>query len=106
MAEKSNGRFFIGFASRIMAQMYTKNDPLQSESLFKRSIGIFKELKAENEMAMAMIGYGWLCKSQNNDSLAHDFFQQALEIFNRLGTKFDENEIKKAVGPLLDTFNE
>jgi predicted ATPase/class 3 adenylate cyclase len=106
MAEKSNGRFFIGFASRIMAQMYTKNDPLQSESLFKRSIGIFKELKAENEMAMAMIGYGWLCKSQNNDSLAHDIFQQALEIFNRLGTKFDENEIKKAVGPLLDTFNE
>ena len=86
-------------------------DPLHlpdqmTESFFKRSISIFRELKAENEMAMTMKGYGWLCKSQNNDSLAHDFFQQALKIFNRLGTKFDENEIRKALEPTLDFFNE
>ena len=97
MAEKSNARFFIGFVSRIMAQIYTENDPLEAELLFKRSIDIFKSLKAENEMAMAMVGYGWLFKSQNNDSMAHEYFQQALEIFDRLGTIFDKNEISVAV---------
>ena len=106
MSEKNNARFFIGFASRIMAQMYNENDPLQSESLFKRSISIFRELKAENEMAMAMKGYGWLHKSQRNESLAHELFQQAIEIFNRLGTKLDKNEIRKAVEPSLDFFCE
>lgn len=88
-AEKSNARFFIGFVCRIMALMYTENDPIRAESLFKRSINILKKIKAENEMAMASAGYGWLCKSRNNVSMANQLFQQAEEIFNRLGTMID-----------------
>lgn len=97
MAEKSDARFFIGFVSRIMGRFYCESDPLQAESLFKRSIGIFRAIRAENEMAMSMIEYGWLCKSQKNDVMAHDFFQQAIDIFDRLGTRFDKNNIREAM---------
>lgn len=91
MAEKSNARFFIGFASRIIAQMYTENDPIRAESLFNRSIDILKKIKAENEMAMAFVGYGWLCKSRNNVPMANQLFRQAEEIYNRLGTMIDRD---------------
>jgi tetratricopeptide (TPR) repeat protein len=92
MAEKSNARFFIGFVSRIIAQMYTENDPIRAESLFNRSIDILKKIKAENEMAKALVGYGWLCKSGNNVPMANQLFRQAEEIYNRLGTMIDRGE--------------
>lgn len=93
-AEKSNARFFIGFTCRILALMSIESDPLQAESLFKRSLKIFCELKAENELAMTMLGYGWLCKSQNYVSMANELFKRAIEICDSLGTKLNNDAIR------------
>ena len=86
MAEKSGAKFFIGFSNRMIARIIMDKYPSQAVSLLKRSLSIFKEIKAENEMAMALMDYGRLCKAQCNEVAANKCFNTALGIYKRLGT--------------------
>ena len=73
-----------------------------SESLahFEKSISIFKEVKAENELAKAFSGVGHLYKMQRDITKAREYFTKALEIFERLGTLIHLDKVKALLSSL------
>jgi tetratricopeptide (TPR) repeat protein len=95
MAKRSGAKFYIGFASRHLARLIFQKDPHQAELLIKKSIRILEQIKAENETAMALVDYGWLCRAQENMHKAQELFNRAVEIFERLGTVIDRKTIAK-----------
>jgi len=99
LARRSEMKFFIGWACRLQGEISLKTNPSQTgEPLaapyFEKSIAIFQEIKAENELALAYAGYGRLYKQQGNIAQARDYLTQALEIFERLGTLTEPDKIR------------
>ncbi len=72
-----------------------KTNPTQAAPHFEKSIAIFQEIKAENELAMAYAGYGRLHKQQGQIGQAREYLTNALEIFERLGTLNEPDKVKE-----------
>ena len=53
---------------------------------FEKSITLLREIKAENELALAYGGYGRLQKQLGNNAEAREYLTKAQEILDRLGT--------------------
>ncbi len=92
MAERCGMRFVLGSAHRFLGEIALKTNPTQAgEPLaaphFEQSIAILREIKAENELALACAGYGRLRKQQGNIAEAREYLTKALEIFERLGVR-------------------
>ena len=51
---------------------------------FEQAISVSREIKAENELALAYSGMGRFRKQQGNTGQARDYLRKALEIFERL----------------------
>ena len=64
------------------------------------SIAIFREIKAENELAMAYAGYGRLHKQQGEIARAREYLTKALEIFERLGILIQPDKVKQELASL------
>jgi flagellin-specific chaperone FliS len=56
-----------------------------------------REIKAENELALAFVGYGRLYKQQNQITQAREYLVKALEIFERLGTLLEPEIMKDTI---------
>jgi tetratricopeptide (TPR) repeat protein len=63
---------------------------------------IFKEIKAENELAIAYAGYGRLYKKQGEIALAREYLTKALEIFERLGTLIEPDKVREELAGLSE----
>jgi class 3 adenylate cyclase/tetratricopeptide (TPR) repeat protein len=100
LAEHCGARYFVGFAHRLLGEISLKNKPTQAVSQFENSITIFREIKAENELAMAYAGYGQLHKKQGEIEQAREYLTKALGIFERLGTMNEPNKIRKELADL------
>jgi predicted ATPase len=100
MAEQYGLRFEIGFARRLLGEIFLKNKPAQAASHFEKSIAIFQEIKAENEMALAYAGYGRLHKQQGRIAEARKYLMKALEIFERLATPIEPNKVRTLLAEL------
>lgn len=72
----------------------------QAASHFEKCITVLREIKAENELALAYSGYGRLHKLQGNIEQARDYLTRALEIFVRLGTLIEPDEVRKELAEL------
>jgi tetratricopeptide (TPR) repeat protein len=77
-----------------------KTNPNQAATHFQRSIAVFQEIKAENELALAYAGYGRLHKQQNQIAQARDYLMKALEIFERLGTLLEPDKVREILAEL------
>ncbi|MCI0526857.1 MAG: tetratricopeptide repeat protein, partial [Nitrospira sp.] len=75
-------------------------DPPQATSHFEKSISILREIKAENELALAYTDYGRFHKQQNNILQAREYLTKALEIFERLGTLLEPEKVKRELAEL------
>jgi tetratricopeptide (TPR) repeat protein len=95
MAERYGVRYELGFAHRLLGEISLKNNPTQAAPHFKKSIAIFREIKAENELAMAYAGYGRLQKKQGQFAQAREYLKKALEIFERLGTLIEPDKVRE-----------
>jgi class 3 adenylate cyclase/tetratricopeptide (TPR) repeat protein len=100
MAERYGVRYEIGFAHRLLGEISLKNNPDQAAPHFEKSIAIFQEIKAENELAMAYAGYGRLLKEQGEIARAREFLTNALEIFDRLGTLIAPDKVREILAEL------
>ena len=58
IADRCGARYYLGWAQRLLGEIALKNNPDQAAPYFEKSIAIFREIKAENELAMACAGYG------------------------------------------------
>ncbi len=77
-----------------------KTDPNEAGPHFDQAISIFRETKAENELALAYAGYGRLHKQLGNVADARGYLTQALEIFDRLGTLIEPDKVKQELAEL------
>ena len=100
MAERYGVRYEIGFAHRLLGEISLKNNPDQAAPHFEKASSICKEIKAENELALAYSGMGRFHKQQGNTEQAREYLTKALEIFERLGTLIEPEKVKKELGEL------
>jgi len=99
-AEPSGARFHSGCAQRVLAEVALKTEPSQATPLFEKAISIFREIRAENELALAYSGMGRFHKQQGNTEHARKYLTDALEIFERLGTLLEPDKVRKELADL------
>ena len=100
MAERHGARYFSGFAHRLLGEIALKKKPDQAARHFEKSIAILREIKAENELALAFVGYGRLYRQQNQITEAREYLMKALEIFERLGTLLEPDNVREILAEL------
>jgi len=100
IAERCGARYYIGFAQRLLGEIALKTNPTQAAPHFKKSISILREIKAENELAIAYAGYGRLHKKQGEIARAREYLTKALEIFERLGTLIEPDKVREKLAEL------
>jgi class 3 adenylate cyclase/tetratricopeptide (TPR) repeat protein len=100
MAERYGVRYYAGFAHRLLGESLLKTNPTDAVSHFEKSIAIFREIKAKNELAMAYAGYGRLHKQQDRITEARKYLLKALEIFERLATPIEPNKVREVLADL------
>jgi tetratricopeptide (TPR) repeat protein len=95
-------RYYAGFAHRLLGESVLKTSPTQAAVHFEKSIAIFQEIKAKNELAMAYAGYGRLYKHQGRIEKAREYLNKSLEILERLGTLIEPERVRKELAELPD----
>ena len=66
LAEHCEYRYYIGWSQRLLGDVAIETDQAQAVSFFESSIAVLREIKAENELALALSGYGRFLKKQGN----------------------------------------
>jgi tetratricopeptide (TPR) repeat protein len=100
MAERYGTRYYVGFAHRLLGEIALKTNPAQALPHFEKSITILKEIKAENELALAYAGFGRLHKQQGQIAQARKYLMKALEILERLGTLIKPDQVSEELAGL------
>jgi tetratricopeptide (TPR) repeat protein len=102
MAERCGMRYYAGFAHRLLGESILKTSPTTAAPHFEKSIAIFREIKAENELALAYAGYGRLHKKQGEIARAREYLTKALEIFERLETPIEPDKVSEELAGLRE----
>jgi hypothetical protein len=88
-----------GTTERLLAEIDLSRDPDDHEGKaaerFARAIATLEEIGAENELGLALAGYGRLAKNRGDDDSATDRLTRALEILNRLETLDEPDRIRR-----------
>ena len=91
---------YVAGARRLLGEISLKTNPAQAAGHFEKSISIYQEIKAENELAKAYAGYGRFHKQNDNMAQARVYLTKALEIFERLGTLIEPDKVRKELTSL------
>jgi class 3 adenylate cyclase/tetratricopeptide (TPR) repeat protein/ribosomal protein L40E len=102
MADSYGVRYYAGFAHRLLGEIVLKTKPTQVAPHFEKSIAIFREITAENELAMAYAGYGRYHKKEGRIVHAQEYLTKALEIFERLGTLIEPDKVREELAGLVE----
>jgi class 3 adenylate cyclase/tetratricopeptide (TPR) repeat protein len=100
MAERFGVRYEIGFAHRLLGEIVLKTNPTQAALHFKKSIAVLREIKAENELALAYASYSRFYKQNGDMAQAREYLTRALEVFERLGTLIEPDKVRKELTEL------
>jgi len=100
IAERCGARYYIGWAHRLLGEINLKTNTAKSADHFEKSIAVLREIRAENELALACAGYGRLHKQTRQIEKARDYLSRALEIFERLGTLIEPKKIREILAEL------
>jgi tetratricopeptide (TPR) repeat protein len=100
IAEHCEARPFVGFSRRLLGEIALKTNPGDAPAHFEKAIAINKEIKAENELALAYSGMGRYHKLQGNVEQAREYLTKALEIFERLGTLLEPEKVREELAEL------
>jgi tetratricopeptide (TPR) repeat protein len=100
MAESYGMKYYLGFAHRILGEIAMKKKMDQAVRHLEKSIAIFGEIRAENELAMAYAGIGHLHRQESQFKRARKYLMQALKIFERLGTLIEPDKVREELAKL------
>ncbi len=98
-------KYYAGWLHRILGEVALKRNPGQlaepfAAPHFEASISVLRDIKSENELALAYTGYGRLQKHQGRMAEARDYFTRALEIFERRGTLVEPDKVRAELSAL------
>jgi class 3 adenylate cyclase/tetratricopeptide (TPR) repeat protein len=97
---RCGARYYLGWAERLLGEVFLKTNPIQAAPHFEKSIAVLREIKAENELALAYAGYGRLYKQQGKTAQAREYLTKSLEIFKRLGTLREPDKVRETLAQL------
>ena len=100
LADRCGAHSQRGPAHLFLGEIALETNPALAAPHFEKAISIFREIKAENQLAQAYAAYGRLHKRQGRRAEAREYLTQALEIFERLGTLIDPDEVRKELAEL------
>lgn len=95
-------RFQIGAAHRLLGEISSPTNATRAATHFERSITTLREIRAENELALAYAGYGRLHAQQGDGVQARDYLTRALAIFERLGTLGEPEKVSQILSALSE----
>jgi len=95
LAERCGARLWYGLAHATLALIAMDTDSAGAAAHFCESIAVFRETKAENDLALACAGYGRLHKRQGRAAEARRYLGEALKIFERLGTPVETDKVRR-----------
>jgi tetratricopeptide (TPR) repeat protein len=85
---------------RLLGEIAVETASEQAIPYFEKSVQKSKQLKTENELALAYSGMGRYHKRQGNGEEARNYLTEALEIFERLGTLLEPDKVRKELSEL------
>ncbi len=94
LADRCGARVQIGWAHNILGNIALEIDPSLAASHYEKSINIYQEIHAENELARAYAGYGRVHKQRGDTAKAREYLTKALEIFEKLGTMIEPDKVR------------
>jgi class 3 adenylate cyclase/tetratricopeptide (TPR) repeat protein len=94
-SERVGYKWYLGWAQRILGEISKKKETTRAVYHFERSLDVFREIKAENELALSYAAYGKFHKQQGDIGESRAHFNAALEIFERLGTPIEPEKVRK-----------
>jgi class 3 adenylate cyclase/tetratricopeptide (TPR) repeat protein len=105
--ERCGMQFFLGCAHRLLAEAHLssaspRDEVHRVEVHLASSIDIFSKIHAQNELALAYTAYGRLFKRQGRLTEAREYLSRALELFERLGTLGETDEVRQEVAELAN----
>ena len=100
IAGDCGAKYYVGWSHRFLGEIALKADPARAASHFEKSIAVLKKINAENDLALAYAGYGRLQKQQGQFTKAREYITRALEIFERLGTLIEPDEVREILAEL------
>jgi len=100
LAERAGMKFLSGYAHRLLGEMALEVNTEQASTHFKQAITAFKKTGAENELALAFIGFGQVQKKKGNKVQVRKYLSRALEISNRLDAFIEQNRVKEVMDEL------
>ena len=102
LAERCGMKFYLGWAHRLLGEIALETNLADAATHFEQSIDFLKEIKAENELALAYAGYGKLLKQKGDIPKARKYLTEALDILGRLGTLSEPDKVKKVLEQLTE----
>ena len=84
--EKCGTRFYLGWAHRLLGELFSRTDAHHAAEHFRKSVDILEEINAEGELAHTYSSYGRWNLTQNDPLNAQIYLTKALEIFERIET--------------------
>jgi tetratricopeptide (TPR) repeat protein len=99
-AEHCGARPRCASAHSVLGEIALRTNPNEAAPHFDKAISIAREIKVENELALAYSGMGRFHKQQGNTDEAREYLTKALEIFERLGTLIEPDRVREELAGL------
>jgi tetratricopeptide (TPR) repeat protein len=100
IAERCGMQHIIALNRRLLGEIALKTNSDEAAPHFEKAITISKEIKAENDLALAYSGMGRYHKQKGNTEQAREYLTKALEIFERLGTLIEPDKVREELAAL------
>jgi DNA-binding NtrC family response regulator/tetratricopeptide (TPR) repeat protein len=106
ISDRHGMRYLLGSAHRLLGEVaVSSSDPAQINASraawhFEQSMPVLRDIKAENELALAFVGCGRLHKCLGRVNEARDYLGRALEILDRLGTLVEPDKVRAELAAL------
>lgn len=101
LADRDGGKWFSGRARRCLGEAEMNLGlAKEAEAHLEQSLTILKSIQAENEAALALAALGRLRKKQRRWKVARQNLTEALETFERLGTRIEPERVRQELASL------
>lgn len=87
-----------------LARIYRRLDDKKSEALdhLQRALQLLREIGDQNGEADMLVNLGWVCYSLRQDTLAQDYFEQALKLSTAIGDRPCQATTRYGLAALAD----
>jgi tetratricopeptide (TPR) repeat protein len=100
VSTRCEARWYLAHAHSLLGEIALTANAAEATSHFDYAVDLFRDIRAENDLARAYSGIGRYHKQQGNMDQARKYLTDALEIFERLGTLIEPDKVRKELTEL------